>query len=163
MAKKKTSKKKSATTKVVKKKVTKKPSRPKKPQVVAIIACDSIVQQMPSGKPALIGVFDSIQITDPKKPFRPFTLMTKLYGGNGKFRVGLRIETPNGVTQNRSSDEEIVCDPGAIHLGTVAIRGLDVSRPGMTKIYVTIDGKRIGGPCPIKIIHVKQVEAAESD
>jgi len=162
MANKKTVKKKTTTTKKVMKKTTKKPLRTEKPKVVAIVACDSIMQQLPAGKPALVGVFDKIQVTDPTKPFRPFTLMTKLFGGNGKFQVGMRIEAPSGVT-TVGSDEEIDCDPEDIHQGTMTIGALDVSKPGMVRIYVTIDGKKIGNPCPIKIVHVKQKEASKSD
>ena len=122
MVKKKTATNKAATKKkVVKKRPNKKSSRREKPKVVAIVACDSILQQMPMGKPALVGVFDSINVTDPEKPFRPFTLMTKLYGGKGKFLVGVRIETPNGVADDRSHDQELHCNPGEIYQGTITV------------------------------------------
>ena len=160
MVKKKTTKKKKVAKSAAK---TKKSSRSEKPKVVAIIACDSIMQQMPSGKPSLIGVFDNIQVANPKKPFRPFSLMTKLYGGKGAFRVGLHIKTPNGVFKEQGSDDEIVCNPGDIHQGAMSIAGLDVSEPGMAMIYVTFDGKRAGNPCPIRIVHVKQEENIKSD
>lgn len=162
MAEKKPPKKRASTTKKVRKKTKKKPSRTKKPTVTAVVACDSIMQQMPIGKPILAGVFDNISVADPKKPFRPFTVMMKLLGGNGIFRIGLHIEAPSRAKRDPGSEQEIDCgSPEDIHTGTMLISGLDVSKEGMVKIFVTVDGKKSGNPCAIMIVHADDKAGAK--
>jgi len=139
-----------------------------KPFVVSILACDSIVQQMPTGKPSLIGVFDQINASESTGKFRPFVISAKLFGGTGKYRIGLHIETPGStrkpVEEKPVADKpEIECSPDGFQQLVATVNALDVSKPGIVRFFVTLDGETIGDPCPIQIIHTtpKDVEGAE--
>ena len=147
------------------KKISSKPSLREKPKVVSVVACDSIVQQQaPSGKTMLVGVFDRINVTNPKRPFRPFSVMTKLFGGSGKFRVGIQIQTPSRAKKQHTEDDvEINCSPEEMIQGIMTVASLDVSEDGFVNFFVTLDGKRAGIPCPVKIVHIETEEPTDSD
>ena len=128
-----------------------------KPKVSAVIACDAIQQDVASGKTSLLGVFDRLLIRKPEQRFRQIAVYTKLVGGKGKHRVGSAIKLP-GTKLEFFKDTPVDLEESGYIQGTLIIGSLNVEKEGVCKIYATLDGKTIGNPCSISIVHLSETE-----
>ncbi len=133
-----------------------KPGRPRKvkPRVVAIVLCDSVMTDASSQKQSLLGVFDRIVTKEPTKPFpRPFFVFSKLFGGTGKWKLQLEVESPSGKTQELGEKSSVSLDGVEVLTGITQVRHLVISENGVHNVYQTVDGERIGSAPLIGQIH----------
>ena len=69
-----------------------------RPIVVAMLMCDSVVQDINTNKKSLQGLFNRINLPETPSRFRPFYVFLKLTEGNGAYDCELRCVNANSLS-----------------------------------------------------------------
>lgn len=110
------------------------------PKLVAMVLCDTVIEDTPTGKKSLIGIFYNINITRLPSAHPSMSIWASFTGGRGKQKFKVRLMTPRGKTALVLTGEASFNDPLGITDIVFHIRGFPLEEAGEHHIDIWFGG-----------------------